>query len=317
MRCLVTGVAGFVGSTLAGRLLESGHDVVGIDSLTDYYAVGLKRANLRTLASDRFRFVDDDLLDADLDELLTDIDVVFHLAGQPGVRRSWGSEFNRYLRDNVEATQRLLEAAMRLPGLQRLVFSSSSSIYGDAERYPTLESDGPRPLSPYGVTKLAAEHLCSLYAANYGTPTVSLRYFTVYGPRQRPDMAFTRFMRAALTGEEITVYGDGEQVRDFTYVDDVVEANILAATSAVEPGAVFNISGGGSTSVNAVLESIERLAGARLRIKRLPPAAGDVRRTGGSSELAREALGWMPRVDMEAGISRQWAWLATGPTEGP
>jgi nucleoside-diphosphate-sugar epimerase len=309
MKCLVTGVAGFIGSTLAARLVGSGHDVVGVDALTDYYSPELKRSNLRAVGTDRFRFVEADLLALDLGPLVAEADIVFHLAGQPGVRRSWGTEFGRYLRENVEATQRLLEAAKEAPHLQRLVFSSSSSIYGDAERYPTREGDLPRPLSPYGVTKLAAEHLCSLYAASFGTPTISLRYFTVYGPRQRPDMAFTRFMTAALEEEEIIVFGDGEQVRDFTYVDDVVEANILAATSPVEPGAVFNISGGASTSVNSILDAIGRLAGGRLRIDRAPQAAGDVRRTGGSSTLARDVLGWQPRVDLEEGLALQWAWL--------
>lgn len=309
MRCLVTGVAGFIGSTLAEKLIATGDEVVGIDSLTDYYSPELKHANLRDLRSDRFRFVEADLTEVDLHTLLSDIDVVFHLAGQPGVRRSWGSEFSRYVRENIEATQLLLEAAKDAPHLHRFVFSSSSSVYGDAERYPTSEESLPRPRSPYGVTKLAAEHLCSLYAENFGIPTVSLRYFTVYGPRQRPDMAFRRFMTSAIAGRRITVYGDGQQVRDFTYVDDVVEANFLAATKPTKPGAVLNVSGGGSTSVNSVLQSIARLAGTALTIDRVPQAKGDVRRTGGSSELIESNLGWRPRISLGEGLARQWAWL--------
>ena len=237
MRALVTGAAGFVGSTLARRLLADGHDVVGVDSVNDYYDRQLKRANLGRLASTGFQFVEADLNAVDLRSLLAGTEVVFHDAGQPGVRSSWGSEFDRYVTDNVRATQRLLEAALHADRLRRFVFASSSSVYGDAERYPTEETDRPQPLSPYGVTKLAAEHLCTLYARNHGLPTVSLRFFTVYGPRQRPDMAFTRFCRAVSDGRQIEVYGTGEQVRDFTYVDDVVEANLQVGTADIgRPG---------------------------------------------------------------------------------
>ena len=225
MKALVTGAAGFIGSTLSARLLADGWDVTGIDALTPYYDPALKRANLERLGG-AFTFVQEDLRTADLDALLDGVDVVFHEAGQPGVRASWGDEFGIYLDANVAATQALLEAAKRAPGLQRLVYASSSSVYGDAARFPVLEVDLPQPVSPYGVTKLAAEHLCSLYASNFGVPTVSLRYFTVFGPRQRPDMAFTRFLTAVRDDRPITLYGTGEQIRDFTYVDDVVEANV-------------------------------------------------------------------------------------------
>ena len=313
MRALVTGAAGFVGSTLARRLLADGHDVVGVDSVNDYYDRQLKRANLGRLASTGFQFVEADLNAVDLPSLLAGTEVVFHLAGQPGVRSSWGSEFDRYVTDNVRATQRLLEAALQVDRLRRFVFASSSSVYGDAERYPTEETDRPQPLSPYGVTKLAAEHLCTLYARNHGVPTVSLRFFTVYGPRQRPDMAFTRFCRAVGDGREIEVYGSGEQVRDFTFVDDVVEANLQVGTAdigAVPAGSVFNVAGGSSTTVNEVLELLGEISGRAVRVVRGPSVLGDVLRTGGSTEAISKATGWTPRVGLREGLGEQYRWAA-------
>jgi UDP-glucuronate 4-epimerase len=313
MRALVTGAAGFVGSTLARRLLADGHDVVGVDSVNDYYDRQLKRANLGRLASTGFQFVEADLNAVDLPSLLARTEVVFHLAGQPGVRSSWGSEFDRYVTDNVRATQRLLEAALHADRLRRFVFASSSSVYGDAERYPTEETDRPQPLSPYGVTKLAAEHLCTLYARNHGVPTVSLRFFTVYGPRQRPDMAFTRFCRAVSDGREIEVYGTGEQVRDFTYVDDVVEANLQVGTAdigSVPAGSVFNVAGGSSTTVNEVLALLGEISGRAVRVVRGAPVLGDVLRTGGSTEALSKATGWMPRVGLREGLEEQYRWAA-------
>ncbi|MGV0618014.1 NAD-dependent epimerase/dehydratase family protein [Mycolicibacterium elephantis] len=311
-RVLITGVAGFIGSTLADHLLE--HDpsteVVGIDSFTDYYPRSIKTANIATLRDFGVRIVDENLAAADLDGLLDGVEVVFHQAGQPGVRPSWGDSFDSYAHDNILASQRLLEAARRARGLKRFVYASSSSVYGDAERYPTLESDTPHPLSPYGVTKLAAEHLMGLYARNFGVPTVSLRYFTVFGPRQRPDMAFTRFIARALAKREIQVFGTGEQIRDFTYVDDVVRANLAAADAPeLPPGAVYNISGGASVSVNDVLATLEEVIGSRVMVQRMEKVAGDVFRTGGSSDAAREALGWTPRVELRDGLSRQVEWL--------
>jgi nucleoside-diphosphate-sugar epimerase len=313
MRALVTGAAGFVGSTLAHRLLADGHDVVGLDSVNDYYDRRLKRANLRGLVSPGFRFVEADINTADLRPLLEDTEVVFHLAGQPGVRSSWGREFDRYTTDNIGATQRLLEAALHADGLRRFVFASSSSVYGDAERFPTEEVDRPQPLSPYGVTKLAAEHLCTLYARNHGVPTVSLRYFTVYGPRQRPDMAFTRFCRAVHAGHEIQIYGSGEQVRDFTYVDDVVEANLQVAaadTDGVPAGSIFNVAGGSSTTVNEVLELLAAISGREVRAARGAPVLGDVLRTGGSTEAISKATGWVPGVGLREGLEEQYRWAA-------
>ncbi|RFA16446.1 UDP-glucose 4-epimerase [Subtercola boreus] len=308
MRMFITGVAGFVGSTLAKRLLAEGHEVVGIDCLSDYYEIEIKRANLESLESPGFTFIEEDLNVADLDHLLEGIDVVFHQAGQPGVRKSWGSDFSIYLSANIEATQKLLEAARKNGGLKRFVYASSSSVYGNAERYPTLEMDRPRPMSPYGVTKLAAEHLCSLYAENFGIPTVSLRYFTVYGPRQRTDMAFTRFVRAAVRGEQITIFGTGEQIRDFTFVDDIVEANVKAALVDSPKGSVFNVAGGSNISVNNVLALLGTISEKPLDVKYIDGVAGDVFRTGGSTDSIEEVLGWKASVPLEEGLRRQYEW---------
>jgi len=308
VKALVTGAAGFVGSSISARLLAEGWDVVGVDAMTDYYEVDRKEENLARLGQG-FDLVRAPLAEVDLDALLAGVDVVFHQAGQPGVRSSWGQDFATYLEANVAATQALLEAVRRAPHVSRVVYASSSSVYGDAERFPTSELDRPAPISPYGVTKLAAEHLCSLYASQFGLPTVSLRYFTVFGPRQRPDMAFTRFLTAAATGGQITVYGTGEQIRDFTYVDDVVEANLLAATSEVKPGTVLNVAGGTHVSVNEVLEEVAALAGGRLDVRRVARSDGDVTRTGGDATRAAEVLGWQPRVGIVEGLARQWEWV--------
>jgi nucleoside-diphosphate-sugar epimerase len=307
---LVTGAAGFVGSHLTKRLRDNGYDVIGIDSFTDYYDTSLKRANAEAAISTGVHFIEGDLNVVDLKSIMDGVDVIFHLAGQPGVRSSWGTEFSTYTYCNIEATQRLLEASRGNRTLRRLVYASSSSVYGNAERYPTREADRPQPLSPYGVTKLAAEHLCSLYANSFAVPTVSLRYFTVYGPGQRPDMAFTRFANAVVRGDEITIYGSGQQVRDFTYVDDVVEANLLAATHDVSAGAVLNVAGGSHTSVNEVLQIFEELAGAKLSVTRAEAVAGDVDRTGGDTAAIRAVLGWRPRVRLRDGIARQLSWAA-------
>jgi UDP-glucuronate 4-epimerase len=311
VKTLVTGVAGFVGSTLARRLLADGHDVVGVDALTDYYDPRLKRDNLRDIAHPRLQLVEADLNTVDLAGLLADVEVVYHQAGQPGVRKSWGADFDGYLQANVGATQKLLEAALRAPRLSRLVYASSSSVYGNALRYPTQETDRPQPLSPYGVTKLAAEHLCVLYARNYGLPTVSLRYFTVYGPRQRPDMAFTRFCSAVRDGAEIPVFGTGDQVRDFTYVDDVVEANTRVATADIPAGTVLNVAGGTSTTVNEVIELLGEISGRVPAVRRGDPVPGDVERTGGSTAAIRAAVGWAPTVALKEGLAEQYQWAAT------
>lgn len=308
MKALVTGVAGFVGSTLARRLLSDGHQVIGIDSLSDYYEVSIKRRNLHSIPTPGFTFQHANLNDVDLRALLRNVDWVFHQAGQPGVRKSWGSDFSVYVRENVEATQKLLEAAKHSPTLKRLVYASSSSIYGEAACHPTPETARPQPVSPYGVTKLAAEHLCTLYAANFGVPTVSLRYFTVYGPGQRTDMAFTRFIRAAVLDEVIAIYGAGNQIRDFTYVDDIVAANVLAATQDVAPGEVFNVAGGSNVSVNDSLLILSRLSGGKLKIDYQDKVAGDVFQTGADTGKIETALGWRAEVGIEEGLARHLDW---------
>lgn len=314
MKTLVTGAAGFIGSSIVKRLLADGHQVVGIDSFTDYYARDLKTANLKRNEGDSFEFVERDLNEVDLTALIQDVSLIFHEAGQPGVRKSWGNDFQIYTRENVQATQKLLEAAKESKTLKRLVYASSSSVYGNAERYPTTELDRPQPVSPYGVTKLAAEHLCSLYASNFGVPTTSLRYFTVYGPGQRPDMAFTRFLKAAESGEELPLYGTGGQIRDFTYIDDVVDANIKAAMSETEPGSVYNVAGGSNVSMNDVLDIIESLVELPLRVNRSAAVAGDVWRTGGSTERIATELSWSPTTSIEDGIASQLEWVRTLPS---
>ncbi len=282
---------------------------MGIDSLTDYYDPSLKRANLRQALEAGLEYVEADLNTYDLDELVDDADVVVHLAGQPGVRKSWGRDFAVYTENNVNATQRLLEACVKTDRLRRFVYASSSSVYGEAESFPTHETAVPAPFSPYGVTKLAGEHLVGLYRSNYGLPGTSFRFFTVYGPGQRPDMAFTRFLRAAKRGEPISVFGDGEQVRDFTYVDDIVMALLLAAEFQGELPGVMNLSGGSSTTVNEVLSTISELRGSPIAVEYLSSVDGDVRRTGGDSSLAQASLGWKPTVALRDGIERQYLWV--------
>lgn len=309
MQALITGVAGFIGSRLASRILDEGWQVIGIDSLTDYYDPRLKLQNLESLESPRFSFVRADLNSVDVVKLLSGVEYVFHQAGQPGVRKSWGSDFNEYVTANVTATQRLLEGCRKVGSIKRIVYASSSSVYGEAERFPTHETDRPQPRSPYGVTKLAAEHLCSLYAANFDLPTVALRYFTVYGPGQRADMAFTRFIRSALLGEEIDLYGSGEQIRDFTYIGDVVDANVRAAIGDTSHGAVFNVAGGTRISMLQAVSAIEALVGRELRIKKFPSPAGDVMRTGGDTAAIRGALNWVPKMPFTEGLRAQVVWL--------
>jgi UDP-glucuronate 4-epimerase len=310
IRALVTGSAGFVGSTLSRTLLSQGHSVVGIDNLSGYYDRALKLRNLESLASADSTFVEADLNTADLDALLSSgIDAVFHLAGQPGIRGSWGDQFTTYTRANVDATQRLLEASLRYGELKRFVYASSSSVYGQAETFPTSETTLPQPFSPYGVTKLAGEHLTGLYRANYNLPTVAFRFFTVYGPAQRPDMAFTRFLRAAATGSKISIYGSGEQVRDFTFVDDIVAALISSAVAPHSLPPVMNLSGGSSVSVNDVLRTIREISGSQLDVEYIDAVKGDVSRTGGDSSLALSALGWSPRTPLAEGLRRHYEWV--------
>ncbi len=316
-RVVVTGAAGFIGSHLCDRLLADGHEVVGIDTFSDYYDREVKQHNLRAaLENERFKLTEADLVGAELARMLAGVKVVFHLAGQPGVRPSWGDHFDRYVHDNIVATQRLLEA-LRDVAIDRLVFASSSSVYGDAEMFPTKESALPRPVSPYGMTKLAAEHLVFVYLRNFGIPATALRYFTVYGPRQRPDMAFCRFMEALVENQEIEIFGDGEQTREFTFVSDAVDGTVKAA-SADDVGQVINLGGGSRVTVNRVLDTLEEISGIKARRRHLPAALGDPRHTGASINVARERLGWEPRVSLRDGLAKEWEWfLARTPKSRP
>ena len=309
MRCLVTGAAGFIGSSLCDALLGEGHEVMGVDCFLDYYPRRIKEANLSTaLDFDRFRFIEADLLKTDLLALLQDAEVVFHLAAQPGVRASWGTSFDRYSDNNVLATQRLLEAC-RATRPRRIVHASSSSVYGNPDRLPVRETDETHPVSPYGVTKLAAEHLCRLYHANFQIPAVSLRYFTVYGPRQRPDMAFHTFIRSALLRQPIEIRGDGNQTRDFTYIDDVVKATRVAAETSA-PGKVYNIGGGVRWALKDVLSAIERVVDVSLEIERRPAEPGDVRDTFADTTKARRELQFAPSTNVEQGLRHEASWIS-------
>jgi nucleoside-diphosphate-sugar epimerase len=305
MRCLVTGAAGFIGSHLAERLIDLKHDVLGIDRFTDYYPRPLKEKNLARLRDEaRFSLAEIDLATADLAPALDGVEIVFHLAAQAGVRASWGERFETYLHDNVLATQRLLEAAKVRGEARKIIYSSSSSVYGQTHEMPMREGSATAPYSPYGVTKLSGEHLCDLYRTNFGLQTVALRYFTVYGPRQRPDMGFHRFIEAIRRGEAIPLYGDGEQTRDFTFVADAVEANVLAMTAG---SGVINIGGGSRVTVNQVLRTLGEVAGP-VRIEQRPEQAGDVRHTWADTTRAREVLGYAPRVSLTDGLTAQVEW---------
>jgi UDP-glucose 4-epimerase len=312
MKALVTGAAGFIGSHLSGALLDRGAAVVGLDCFTDYYARELKEANVEANhGRDGFTFVESRIQDADLPTLLDGVTHVFHLAAQAGVRKSWGRDFRIYTENNVDASQQLLEACVGRP-LHRFVYASSSSLYGDNVMIPMREDALPQPVSPYGVTKLAAEQLCYLYYVNHGVPTTSVRYFTVYGPRQRPDMAFNRFLKAAMNGMPITLYGDGEQTRDFTFVKDAVAATMAAGERGV-PGRAYNIGGGSRVSVNQVLDMIARITGKPLDVRREPTQKGDMRDTYADTSLARADIGFSPTVSLEEGIEAEYRWLSTTP----
>ena len=309
MKALVTGVAGFIGSHLATALLAREATVVGVDCFTDFYRRDLKEENLGTLLGrPGFHFVEEAVQTADLTALLDGVTHVFHLAAQAGVRSSWGDDFRVYTSHNVDATQRLLEA-VKFRSLSKFVYASSSSVYGDEVPIPMREDAAVHPVSPYGVTKLAAEHLAHLYSVNYGVPTVSLRYFTVYGPRQRPDMGFNRFIRAALEGRPIHLYGDGQQTRDFTFVTDIVAATIAAGDHG-KPGSVYNIGGGSRISILDVLALIERLTGRRLDVRHEAAQKGDMRDTFADTTRARADLGFAPAHTLEDGLAAEYEWLA-------
>jgi nucleoside-diphosphate-sugar epimerase len=308
MRCVVTGAAGFVGSSLCDELLSRGHEVVGIDAFVDYYPREMKEKNLESAKThERFSFIEGDLRTCELARLVDGAEWVFHQAAQAGVRASWGGLFQSYCDYNIVATQRLLDALKGSETLKKVVFASSSSVYGNAESFPTSELAVPQPVSPYGVTKLASEHLMSLYCSEFEVPTVSLRYFTVFGPRQRPDMAFHRFCKAAILGEEITVYGDGEQSRDFTFISDIVDANILSAEKGT-PGLVANIGGGTQATVNEVLSFLDTHIGT-LRVNRVARQAGDARHTKGDTSRAQKELQFSPKVSLYEGLRHEVTWM--------
>jgi nucleoside-diphosphate-sugar epimerase len=301
VRYLVTGAAGFIGSHLAETLVEQGHDVVALDSFTDYYDPRRKRQN-----AERLDVLEADILEANLDELLVGVDGVFHLAGQPGVRASFGPDFEHYVTRNVHASGRVFEAAARR-GV-RVVYASSSSIYGDAESYPTREDAAPRPIAPYGVTKLCVEHLAYAHARTTGLDAVGLRYFTVYGPRQRPDMAFTAMLEALAGGGTFRLYGDGSTSRSFTYVSDAV-AGTIAALERGTGGEIYNVGGGEEASMAAAIALAEEIAGRELAVERHGEAAGDVRRTRADVSKAERDLGWAPTTSLDDGLAAQWDWV--------
>ncbi len=307
---IVTGVAGFIGSHLAHALLERGDRVIGIDQFNDYYDPALKRKNAATLEPySTFELIEGDIQTLDWSALLTEVDVVYHQAAQAGVRASWGGGFRSYTERNINATQVLLEAAKDATQLKRLVFASTSSVYGNAETLPTYETICPQPVSPYGITKLAAERLCWLYHQNFNVPVTALRYFTVYGPHQRPDMAFHKFFKAVLEDQAIPIYGDGQQTRDFTFVQDAIAANLAAASAPEAVGEVFNIGGGSRVVLTKVINTMEHIVGQPIRRNHIGLAMGDARHTAADVTKARNLLGYQPQVSLEEGLAKEWAWI--------
>lgn len=305
MKCVVTGAAGFIGSHLCEHLLTAGHEVIGLDAFIPYYSPALKERNLAAaLAVPRYRFHRLDLRSDALGPALENADMVFHLAAMPGLIKSW-TEFDLYESCNVTATQRLLEGLRAAaPRLKRLVHASTSSVYGKfASGDETLPT---KPVSPYGVTKLAAENLCRAYAETYDLPLVVLRYFSVYGPRQRPDMGYHQFFHALRTGRPVTVHGDGQQVRGNTYITDCVEAT--AAASNAQSGETFNVGGGEAATLLDIMQRMERVTGRRFEVKYGPPRPGDQRYTFADTAKLQRHLGWQPRTTLDDGLARQWAW---------
>ncbi len=309
---IVTGAAGFIGSHLVEVLLHRGDLVIGIDEFNDYYPIALKQQNLQAaIAHPKFKLVAGEIQNLNWAELLEGVEFIYHQAAQAGVRSSWGLGFRNYTEKNINATQILLEAAKNAKSLQRLVFASTSSVYGNAETLPTQESLCPQPVSPYGITKLAAERLCWLYHQNFQVPITVLRYFTVYGPRQRPDMAFHKFFRAALTDQGVSIYGDGKQTRDFTFISDAVVANLAAATIPAAVGETFNIGGGSRVVLLDVLKTMEEIIGQPIKRDYLDFSLGDARHTAADVTKARSILGYNPQVSLRDGLAQEWEWLQT------
>jgi len=308
MICLVTGAAGFVGSHLCERLLQQGFDVKGIDSFTDFYPKWIKEKNILPLMREKkFEFIAEDLNRLDLKKLLRKTDYIFHLAAQAGVRASWGQNFSIYTQNNIEATQKLLEAA-KASQIKKFIYASSSSVYGFCPELPMSETSPVCPFSPYGVSKLAAEQLCFLYFKNYGVPCVSLRLFTVYGPRQRPDMAFFKFFRAIGEDKHISIFGDGKQTRDFTYIDDVIEAN-FAALEKGKKGEIYNIGGGNRKKLEDIFPILENICQKKINVKLEERQKGDVPHTLAKIDKARKDLGYSPRIKLNDGLKEEWIWL--------
>ncbi|MEM7725107.1 MAG: NAD-dependent epimerase/dehydratase family protein [Cyanobacteria bacterium P01_A01_bin.45] len=310
VKTIVTGAAGFIGSNLVDTLIGEGKEVIGIDEFNDYYNPFLKRKNIaHLLSSPNFQLIEGSIRSLEWEKILADVDVIYHQAAQAGVRASWGKGFGAYTERNINSTQILLEAAKDAKKLERFVFASTSSVYGDAETLPTDEKICPQPVSPYGITKLAAERLCKLYYQNFQVPIVGLRYFTVYGPHQRPDMAFHKFFKAVLQDEAIPVYGDGLQTRDFTFVSDAVAANLAAAVEPSAVGEIFNIGGGSRVVLKDVLDLMEKVVGCSIKRNHIGKARGDARHTAAEVSKARKILDYQPKVSLEEGLSKEWQWI--------
>ena len=307
---IVTGVAGFIGSHLAETLLAQGENVIGVDLLNNYYDPQLKHNNLVILKQyENFKFIHADIRELDWQKLLASVDVVYHQAAQAGVRASWGAGFIDYTENNINATQVILEAAKQVKSLKRIVYASSSSIYGNAVTMPTPETLCPQPVSPYGITKLAGERLCWLYQRNFDVPVTALRYFTVYGQRQRPDMAFHKFFKAAIEGKAIDIYGDGQQTRDYTFVKDIVAANLAAGKVSEAVGEVFNIGGGSRVTLIELLDLMEKVMGQPIKRNYLANAVGDARHTSADITKAQKILGYIPKVSLLEGLTQEWYWI--------
>lgn len=309
MKIVITGAAGFIGSHLSDALLDQGHDVTGIDDMDHTTEKRIKNENVKHLLDHpNYRFVNVNLLQVDLNSYIGEAEAVFHLAGIAGVRNSWGASFSDYVQANILLTQKILEACKSAPNLKKLVYASSSSVYGGDSGPISSEQSPTKPISPYGLTKLAGEQLCSLYYRQYGIPFTALRYFTVYGPRQRPDMGFHRFMKAALLNQRLTIYGNGEQTRDFTFVSDVVKANI-SAMHYCKHGTIFNIGGVETASINEVIREIEKLAGRELIIDYIDAQPGDPLTTRADITKARAELDYDPIVSLKEGMAQQWSYI--------
>ncbi len=308
MTCLVTGAAGFIGSHLCRKLIKEGFSVAGIDSFTDSYPKWIKERNIKPLMREKnFKFLSSDLNDLELKKLLSKTDYVFHHAAQAGVRTSWGENFSVYIKNNIEATQKLLEAAKN-SRIKKFIYASSSSVYGFCPELPMSETSPLYPFSPYGVSKLAAEHLCFLYFKNYNVPTVSLRFFTVYGPGQRPDMAFHKFFKAIAEDKQITVYGDGKQTRDFTYVDDIIEANFSSLKNGV-PGEIYNIGGGSRKKLEEIFPILESICQKKIKMFREEKQKGDVPHTLADIQKAHKELNYSPQIQLPDGLKEEWTWI--------